>query len=68
MAGGNLALSASSLNMAGGQTLSKGNASLSATGERGDAGNIVHTGASLQVGGSLTVNAAGNVTNDHAQI
>ncbi|CAG4921087.1 two-partner secretion domain-containing protein [Paraburkholderia gardini] len=68
MAGGDLALSGSSLNMAGGQTLAKGNASLTATGAGGDAGNIVHTGASMQTGGSLTANAAGTVTNDQGQM
>jgi filamentous hemagglutinin len=68
MAGGNLALSGSSLNVAGGQTLAKGNASLTTTGAGGDTGNITHTGASLQAGGSLTVNAAGTVTNDQGKI
>ncbi|CAB3716389.1 hemagglutinin repeat-containing protein [Paraburkholderia rhynchosiae] len=68
MAGGSLALSGSSVNMTGGQTLSKGNVSLIATGAGGDAGNIGHTGASLQAGGSLVVNAAGTVMNDHAQM
>ncbi|WP_133649778.1 hemagglutinin repeat-containing protein [Paraburkholderia flava] len=68
MSGGNLALSGSSLNMTGGQTLTKGNASLTTTGAGGDSGNIVHTGASLQAGGSLTANAAGVFTNDQGQL
>ncbi|MGF6244870.1 filamentous hemagglutinin [Paraburkholderia sp. GAS38] len=68
MAGGNLALSGSSLNMTGAQTLATGNASLTATGAGGDTGNIVHTGGSLQAGGSLSVNAVGTVTNDQGQV
>ncbi|CAN0628102.1 tRNA nuclease CdiA-2 [Burkholderia multivorans] len=68
MAGGDLALSGSSLNMAGAQTLAKGGVSLTATGAGGDTGNIVHTGAALQAGGSLRANAAGTVTNDHGQV
>ncbi|WP_199544201.1 hemagglutinin repeat-containing protein [Paraburkholderia kururiensis] len=67
MSGGNLSLSGSSLNMAGAQTLTRGNASLIATGAGGDTGNIVHAGGSLQVGGSLTANAAGTFSNDQGQ-
>ncbi len=67
VAGGDLALSGSSLNMAGAQTLSKGNTSLTATGAGGNSGSIVHTGASLQADGSLTVNAAGRMTNDQGR-
>jgi filamentous hemagglutinin len=69
IAGGNLAMSGSSLNMAGSQTLAKGNVSLTATGAGGDTGNLVHTGAALQAGGSLTVNAAsGDIDNTAGQL
>ena len=68
MAAGNLTLAGSSLNMAGAQTLAKGGVALTASGTGGDAGNIVHTGASLQAGGGLTVNAAGSLSNDHGQM
>ncbi|WP_408128812.1 hemagglutinin repeat-containing protein [Paraburkholderia strydomiana] len=67
MAGGDLAFTGSSLNLAGGQTLAKGNASLTAYGNNGG-GNIVHSGGSMQVGGSMTANAAGTFVNDQGRV
>jgi filamentous hemagglutinin len=68
MAGGNLTLAGSSLDMAGAQTLVNGDVSLTATGAGGDTGNIVHTGASLQAGGSLSASALGALSNDQGQM
>ncbi|GAB2895410.1 hemagglutinin repeat-containing protein [Paraburkholderia jirisanensis] len=68
MAGSNLALSGSSIDMTGAQTLAKGNVSMTATGAGGDTGDITGTGAALQAGGSLSANASGTFSNDHGQV
>ncbi|MEX3959231.1 filamentous hemagglutinin N-terminal domain-containing protein [Trinickia sp. EG282A] len=65
LAGGNLALTGSSLDMSGAQTLVNGNASLAATGAGGDSGNIVHSGATLSAGGGLALTAAGAIVDDN---
>ena len=67
LAGGALALTGSSLNMTGAQTVAGGSATLTATGAGGDTGNVTLTGSNSNVAGSLGVSAAGELTNDRAQ-
>ncbi|MBB3005271.1 filamentous hemagglutinin [Paraburkholderia tropica] len=67
LAGGDLAVAGSSLNMTGATTEANGSATLVSTGAGGDSGNILHSGASLQVGGTLTAHATGTLTNDQGQ-
>ena len=67
LAGSNLTMSGSSLNLAGAQTVANGSATLTATGAGGDTGNVTLTHSSSNIGGSLSVGASGALTNDQAQ-
>ncbi|KAA0071464.1 filamentous hemagglutinin N-terminal domain-containing protein, partial [Paraburkholderia sp. T12-10] len=67
-AGGNLAISGSSLNLTGAQTTTGGGVALVAKGAAGDAGNISNVGGMLSAGTALTVSAAGAVSNDHGRV
>ncbi|WP_116136922.1 hemagglutinin repeat-containing protein [Trinickia diaoshuihuensis] len=67
VAGGDLTLSGSSLNLAGAQTLANGAMALTATGAGGDKGDVTLARATTSAGGMLNVSAAGALTNDQAQ-
>ncbi|ALU91055.1 filamentous hemagglutinin protein [Herbaspirillum rubrisubalbicans M1] len=62
-AGGNMIMRGASLDLAGAQTSSAGNATLIAT-----AGDIDHTGGNLQVAGMAAISAAGSLTNNAGTI
>ncbi|KAF3997986.1 hemagglutinin repeat-containing protein [Glaciimonas immobilis] len=62
-AGGNIAITGGSLNLAHARTSAAGNIALTAT-----VGDIDHTGGNLQALGATTFNASGTVINDHGVV